>query len=335
MAPSMRPVVAGVAVAIVIALVVAALYVYVPFKTTGSSTSSTSVTTQRPNGLQLRLSLNSTRIASGGTLGATVSEFNNQATTNNVTKADLWKVQGLSLGPCETEGYSIYPFGIAVYQGAYSSANVSQGKAMAIYPVVACPLMLRLVTGYLFQPMNDSAVILPSSGALPTSMSVTVRVSGEFGQGSLQPLAPGVYTVVAGDEWGSLITMQFTVEGGSTSSSTSGSRMNGTLSALVTIGPIVPVCGVNATPGPAASQYSSIKAVITPSSGGNITLPVNWLSDGCNVSGRFQAFLAPGDYQLNLTNCSFMGCSSSLPKAFTISPGQQNTLSVSIDTGIR
>ncbi len=338
----MKPWAAAVIVTVVIAVVAAAVVIY-PLASTSetssstvSTTSATSTSTLASNGLQLRLALNATNLPSGKTLGVSVGEFNTKSVLNNVTKADLWAVQGLSLGACETEGYSVYPFGIAVYQGRYTEANVSQGTPLQVYAQVACPMLLRLVTGYVFQPMSDSAVILPSSGSSsPVPMNANVTVRGDYSQGTLQFLGPGVYTVAAGDEWGALATVQFSVGGGSQSSSTSSANMKGVLSALVTIGPIVPVCSANATEGPAPSPYSSINAVITPASGSNVTLPVNWLSNGCDVSGRFQAFLEPGSYQLNLSSCTFMGCKSALPENFTIGPGQQTTLSVSIDTGLR
>lgn len=190
--------------------------------------------------------------------------------------------------------------------------------------------MLRLVTGYLFQPTSDDAVILPSSGSVipVTPMTSNVTVSGDYSGGSLQPLSPGVYTVVAGDEWGALETVQFTVDGPVQGG-------NGTVAATISIGPTVPVCAANATTGPAPSYYSSLEAVVTTSSGTNMTFPVNWLSDGCEVTGTFQAALSPGAYTLNLSSCNYMGCRSSLPKAFSIVSGQTTDVSVSIDTGIR
>lgn len=330
-------------VVVVVVVATAALF-YLPGGpgATSSSTADTSSSTATgsANGLQLRLSLNATSLAEGGALGISVSEFNTQTTANNVTKARDWAVTGLSLGPCATEGYSIYPFGVAVYKGAYTGSNLSGASPLDIYPTVACPMFLRLVTGYLFQPLNDSAVILPSNGASPTPMRATLAVNGTYAvdhaalESSPQPLAPGVYTVAGGDEWGALVTLRFTV-GGSQYSSTTSSAANGVLSALVTIGPITPVCSSNATAGPAPSSYSSIEAVVTPQRGSNLTIPVSWTSDGCAVSGRFQALLPPGNYELSLSPCTFMGCTSSLPKSFTVNPGGQTTISVSVDTGIR
>lgn len=346
----MRPWEAGVVAAVVVALVVGALLLYpsgpgAPGTTSSSGYASSSTSAPSSNGLQLRLALNASTLAPGSPLGISVSEFNTRSTTNNVTKAGLWAVQGLSLGACDTEGYSVYPFGVAVYQGRYTGANLSQATPLEVYPVVPCPMLLRLVTGYLFQPTSDLAVILPSASngttlLQPMSANVTVRgtyPASPLANATLQPLSPGVYTVAAGDEWGTLATLQFSVSGGqsSSSSSTSESGMKGVLSALVTIGPIAPVCSANATAGPAPQSFSSVQAVIVPPSGSNTTLAVNWTSDGCNVSGRFQAFLAPGSYQLDLSNCTFLGCRTNLPENFTINPGQQTTLSVSIDTGIR
>lgn len=344
----MRPLVAAVIVTVVIALVGAAIVVY-PLGGVGSTSSSTtsgatSTSTSTPsyNGLELRLALNSSLIQPGERLGVTVSEFNTMSVENNVTKASLWAVPGLSLGACAGEEYSVYPFGIAVYQGNYTAANLSQATPLRIYPVVACPMLLRLVTGYLFQPMNDSAVILPSSDSQAlTLMKANVTVSGAYTLGSPplsdtapQQLSPGVYTVAAGDEWGALETIHFTVADQPQGSTTS-SGQQGTLSASISIGPTYPVCSANATTGPAPSPYSSLEAVVVSSSGANTTVPVEWLSNGCEVSGSFELGLSPGTYTLELSSCTFMGCSSSLPKAFSISPGQTTDVTVSVDTGIR
>jgi len=83
-----------------------------------------------------------------------------------------------------------------------------------VFPVVPCPMLVRYITGYQFQPMSDDAVVLPGSGAVP--MAAMVNVSGTYyaGDGFLKepmPFAPGPYTVVAGDEWGNLAFDHFVV----------------------------------------------------------------------------------------------------------------------------
>ena len=116
------------------------------------------------------------------------------------------------------------PFGVAIFAGRYTSENVSQAQPLQIFPNVPCPLLIRLVTGYLFQPLNDTAVILPNgngSNATQTPMAVNVSMRGEYGAASKsgafsssspQPFSSGVYTVVGGDEWGTLVFLHLTVD---------------------------------------------------------------------------------------------------------------------------
>jgi hypothetical protein len=286
------------------------------------------------SGLRLQLSVNGT--STGGSSPAVtfqirVSEYNTLTAANNVSVARQWKLDGLSLGACGTEAF---PFGVALYRGSYTAENASAAVPLRIYPVVACPMLLRLVTGYLFQPTSDLAVVLPSGPeATPTRMSANLTAAREYlTAGSLTPLGPGTYTVAAGDEWGSIVLAHFTVGTGATTSSAA----VGTLDASFAIGPTQPVCMANSTVGPAPPQYSSIEAVVTlESSGKALTLPVSWLSSGCSVSGTLQANLAPGAYSLNLSSCQWMGCSNSLPRSFGVAADQTTIINVSIDTGIR
>jgi hypothetical protein len=311
------------------------------------SQSSTSIQTSgsyvnTTQNLQLRLSVNAS--STGGsegnvTVSIRVDEYNALATANNVSKATQWGLDGLSLGACQTQ---IYPFGVALYSGTYTAANVSQAKPLRIYPMVACPMMIRLITGYLFQPKSDLAVVLPSgpnATATPMSANVTARAVYTVVGASSSPstLGPGTYTVAAGDEWGSVVLTHFAVGVGTGTSSTStGTSLMGTLKASFSVGPTQPVCSANSTVGPAPSSYSSIEAVVSPSPSGQATkLPIAWTSNGCAVSGSVQASLAPGSYSLSLSSCTFMGCSSALPKSFVVVAGQYTSIDVSIDTGIR
>lgn len=301
--------------------------------TTGGSAANTSL------GLQLRLSVSA---SSGGTSGnATiqigVDEYNTLASANNVSMSRQYGMSGLSLGSC---GMATYPFGVALYRGVYTAGNVSQAQPLQIYPITACPMLIRLVTGYLFQPTSDLALILPTGpNAAATPMSANVTASAVYASGmslSSSPLLPGTYTVAAGDEWGSAVTIQFTVGTGvSTSITSTGTGLLGTLGASFSIGPTEPVCMANATMGPAPMPYSSLEAVVTSSSGTVTTLPISWVSSGCEVMGVVQTSMAPGVYSLNLSSCTFMGCSSALPKSFGIAAGQSTSVVVSIDTGIR
>ncbi|HYR04950.1 MAG TPA: hypothetical protein VEO75_06130 [Nitrososphaerales archaeon] len=294
-----------------------------------------------PQNLQLRLSVDASSSAPT-TFRITADEYNTLATANNVTVGRAWPVTGLSLGSCGTQAY---PFGVALYRGSYTAENASKAQPLRIYPALACPMMIRYITGYLFQPSSDFAVVLPSGpNATATRMSANVTATGEYSgvygaASSSTPLGPGTYTVAAGDEWGSLVLVHVTVGTGTTTSSNTGAGSTGTLQANFDIGPTAPVCRANMTIQSAPSLYSSIGAVVTPQpSGQALTLPILWLSNGCSVTGTLNTSLAPGTYTLNLTSCQWMGCSSpgsALPKTFVVIAGQTTTINVSIDTGIR
>jgi hypothetical protein len=347
----------GVSVAVIVVIAGAFLVNMSPGGTatsTSSSSTSTSTTTvsvggsylNSPESLQLRLSVTAYpgMGSDGGALIQVIpSEYNTLAAANNVSMADHWPLDGLTLGAC---GTATMPFGVALYKGTYTAGNVSRATPLQIYPVVPCPMLIRYVTGYLFQPSSDFAVILPSGpNATATEMTANVNATAEYvldanltaSSTPTDPLGPGTYSVAAGDEWGSVVVVHFTVGGGAaTSTTTTASSTLGALEAGFSVGPTEPVCMANSTTGPAPSQYSSIEAVVTSQpSGQNATFPVSWLSDSCSVSGSFTASLPPGSYSLSLSSCQWMGCGSALPESFTISAGQTSSVQVSIDTGIR
>jgi hypothetical protein len=158
-------------------------------------------------GLQLRVDLNATNLLSGESLQVEVSEFNTLSTFNNVSASDQWPIR-VALGSCP----NVYdqPFGIAVYSGHVDEQNLSQGVQLQIFPRSACPMFIRAVTGYAFQPQSDLAVVLPNVNAVPSPLIANVTVSMIY-SGLPQPLPAGTYTVVAADEWGALLFLYFTV----------------------------------------------------------------------------------------------------------------------------
>ncbi|HYB45251.1 MAG TPA: hypothetical protein VEC92_01890 [Nitrososphaerales archaeon] len=171
--------------------------------------SSTSAHQAASNGLLLQLSISSSVVGPGQPLLVSIDSFNPFAVNLNATAAKSWAAQGLKTGSCYS---SVYPFGVAVYQGSYAAGNISQGKPLQVFPIVPCPLFIRLVTGYYFNPESSNAIVLPGTGAA-ILMSASVNVTGTFpGKGgSAQPFPPGIYTVVGGDEWGTLVFLQFRV----------------------------------------------------------------------------------------------------------------------------
>jgi hypothetical protein len=160
------------------------------------------------DGLQLRVGLNATVLLPGESLQVTVSEFNTLATLNNVSQASQWPIQA-ELGSCPN--VYIQPFGIAVYSGHADAQNISQATQLEIFPIKPCPMFVRLITGYAFQPQSDLAVVLPGSGASPLPMAANVNISMNY-SGQPQPLPPGTYTLVAADEWGAMTFLYFTVQ---------------------------------------------------------------------------------------------------------------------------
>lgn len=162
-----------------------------------------------PSGLWLELSINEGAVEPGQPLVITVDSYNPTSGSLNVTADRSWAVQGLRVNSCYS---SVYPFGVAVYQGSYTAANVTRGQPLQIFPNVPCPLLIRLVTGYYFSPESSNASVLPGTGpAIPISANVSVTGTYSDQGSTAQPLSPGTYTVVAGDEWGALVFLQFQV----------------------------------------------------------------------------------------------------------------------------
>ena len=71
-----------------------------------------------------------------------------------------------------------------------------------------------MIIGYVFLPNSINAAVMPGgdvSSATPMSADITVK--GVYTEGNqLNPLDPGVYTIVAGDEWGTLEFLYVSVE---------------------------------------------------------------------------------------------------------------------------
>ena len=173
------------------------------------SNSPTSAYQTSSNGLWLQLSIGGSTVGAGRPLVITVDSYNPTDAGLNVSAARSWALGGLRVDSCYA---SIYPFGVALYQGTYTAGNVTQGKPLQIFPNVPCPMLIRLVTGYYFDPESSNATVLPGTGS-STPMAAKVTVGGTYpAQGTaVQPLVAGPYTVVAGDEWGALVFLHFQV----------------------------------------------------------------------------------------------------------------------------
>jgi hypothetical protein len=102
---------------------------------------------------------------------------------------------------------------VALFQGSYNAQNISQAAPLDLFPAVPCALLIRLITGYNFLPDSVNAAIMPGGDiSSPTPMSGSLIVNGTYSTAQLKPLAPGVYTLVVGDEWGALEFLYISVE---------------------------------------------------------------------------------------------------------------------------
>lgn len=171
-------------------------------------------------GLELQLSINSTLISSGGALAATVMDYNTLQQINNLSSSTDWALKYLTLGSCGTNSY---PFGVAFYAGYYSLSNISTAIPLDFAPGVSgCPEE-SYVSYYVFQPTSTSAELYTTQNGTnvqccfttagqPSPINGTVTINSYWDNSNVQRnLAPGVYTVEGGDEWGQLAILHFAV----------------------------------------------------------------------------------------------------------------------------
>ena len=180
-----------------------------------------STSSKSTSGLSLSLSLDSTIYQPGQPISIVVDEINTLLKTNKVSASEKWPVAGLSVEPCGTLNY---PFGVVVYKGNYTSADISSAIPLDLYGPYAghsCPRLLGSIASYVFQPSNDIADIFQTSetNAAITQMKMNSDVeptpTGYWIRNDMNifftDFDPGVYTVVAGDEWGTMVVRHFTV----------------------------------------------------------------------------------------------------------------------------
>jgi len=184
-----------------------------------------STTTEPTAGLVLGLALNQTTISPGQTVAIRVYERNILQRTNNVSASDKWPVNGLSAGPC---GSLDLPVGIALYRGNLSVLAVPGVQPLQLYKPgpYYCPAIMGGIRAYVFQPMSGEAQVIGPCSPNPcftSNMSSTIDVRGCWGTGLIQfsDFAPGIYTVVAGDEWGDVALLEFQVTSSNFSTSSS------------------------------------------------------------------------------------------------------------------
>jgi len=166
------------------------------------------------NGLSLFLSLDSTTYQPGQQVTIVIDETNTLSKTNNVPSSDQWPFSGLSVSPCGTNGF---PFGVAIFQGDYTYTDISNATPLVIYDpskLYPCPFV-PAITAYDFVPFSDLAAENidnePATFAMNQSVTTTYYWTGSAKNVTQHNFEPGIYSVVAGDEWGNMVVLHFMV----------------------------------------------------------------------------------------------------------------------------
>ena len=165
------------------------------------------------HGLSLTISLDSATYRPGEPIIVNIQEKNILPRENNVPAADLWAVEGLTVSPY---GRLYFPFGISVLEGCYDSGNFSRAAPIQIFDPNVPDLVpdSRIGGSYNFQPWSTAVHI-----SLDWSRNMTVQVTfdgfwtGSQSNATFSNFTPGMYTVVGGDQWGTLVVLHFTIMG--------------------------------------------------------------------------------------------------------------------------
>jgi hypothetical protein len=183
--------------------------------TTTDNSELNSVSTESVNGLSLSLSTDRITYKHGQEVSITFDEKNTLSTTNNVPATDNLPSEFMSGFPNDPS----FPLGLAVLRGNYTGLNYSTVTPLIIFhpgEVYTGTAIIAAPTSYSFQPFIDVATLnggdYNSSDAI--RLHIEISVNGYWPNkesSSSRNLEPGVYTVVAGDEWGTLVILHFTV----------------------------------------------------------------------------------------------------------------------------
>lgn len=229
-------------------IVLAALvggYLSMAANSTPTTTQSSVLTLQTGNmsevtnsglGLELALTINSSRIPLEEAINISASVTNVLSVPDNLSVASKWAIDGLS-AQCNYGSSPASPIEIAVFSGNYTLDNISQAQALPIWGAIECPLDYAFngtgivgqwmqMTSYSLSPGADNGTssgvykAYPSQnlmmGEFPVLMTFQTQVYATQSSlarvyNSLNSSSPASYTVAAGDEWGQLALLHFQV----------------------------------------------------------------------------------------------------------------------------
>jgi hypothetical protein len=170
--------------------------------TTTASGRANSASISSISGLSLSLSLDSTTYKPGQNVYITIEEHNTLNTNTTVPAANNWALNYLAMGGCGTNGGFV---GIALFQGYYTANDKSFGEPLLFWNyniTTPCPTTTTPPNGIDFTPLDQKYADLDLKGYWTGNSRSAVFTNFE----------PGIYTVVAGDEWGALVFIHFTVK---------------------------------------------------------------------------------------------------------------------------
>jgi len=173
-----------------------------------------STSTETVNGLSLSLSTDRTTYQPGQVIAITVDEKNLLSTTNDIPATDNLPSEFRSGFPNDPS----FPLGLAVLRGNYTMSSYSIVTPLIIFnpSEVYIGTTTAEPTSYSFQPFIDVAILnggdFNSSDAI--RLHIEISINGYWPNNesaSSNNFEPGIYTIVAGDEWGALVVLHFTV----------------------------------------------------------------------------------------------------------------------------
>jgi len=183
-----------------------------------SSPESSTSTPDSQNGLEVVLSISGSKLTYGETINITVGEYNTLTTANNVSVARGWADPNLASGPCVGAIYP--PIGIAVFKGNYDTQDINSAQPLQIIQpgTVLCPALYYDTTYYTFHPSSNLVTEPVQNVHMNFSYPIhgywsetTAQMMKSGGNPSLVTFPLGSYTVAAGDKWGDLTILHFTV----------------------------------------------------------------------------------------------------------------------------
>jgi hypothetical protein len=174
-----------------------------------------SVSLYSPFGFGLHLLINTTSPPAAGRVLLTGWINSTAGSIENISAADAWPVGPAGMwGRTCTHGW---PIALGLMKGHFDQDNYTLGTLLPI-PQPQCALQEAPPAYLLLEPSPHSSKALVDIGGTPQfwvvqsnyTLSYAALVGLDAGGGGIQ-FPPGVYTVLAADEWGDLLTTNFAV----------------------------------------------------------------------------------------------------------------------------